>query len=171
MEQLIKKAKRGDADAFTDLVQSQMQSMYKTAYAILGNDGDVADAISETILACYEKLHQLKKEAFFRTWLTRILINKCNDILRGRQRIVPVETMPETPSQDRGYENAEWKSVLGSLKEKYRLVMVLHYVEELSAEEISRILAIPESTVRTRLSRGRKELAAAWKEKGEVLHG
>ncbi len=171
MKQLIKRAKRGDADAFTELVQSQMQNLYKTAYAYLGNDEDAGDAISETILTCYEKLYQLKEDSYFRTWLTRILINKCKDILRTRQRIVPVETIPERTAGDCGYENAEWKEALGILEKKYRVVMILHYVEELSAGEIGGLLGLPESTVRTRLSRGKKQLAAAFGEKGEALHG
>ena len=86
MDKLVKKARQGDPDAFTELMQSQMQNMYKTARAILYNDEDAADAISETILTCWEKLHQLKNPAFFRTWMTRILINKCKDIIKKQSR-------------------------------------------------------------------------------------
>ena len=56
MEKLIKAARAGDPDAFTRLMKSRMQSMYKTARAILINDEDIADAISETILACWENM-------------------------------------------------------------------------------------------------------------------
>ena len=83
---LVKRAKRKDADAFTELMESQMQNMYKVARSILSRDEDVADAISDTILVCWEKIDTLKKNRFFRTWMTRILINKCNDILRAGQR-------------------------------------------------------------------------------------
>ena len=91
MDSLIKRAQRRDADAFTELMQSQMQNMYKTAWAMLRNDEDAADAISDTILVCWEKLEQLKQAEFFRTWMTRILINQCNDILRQRKKVYPVE--------------------------------------------------------------------------------
>jgi RNA polymerase sigma factor (sigma-70 family) len=77
MDKLIKEAKKGNPDAFTQLIQMQMQNMYKTARALLNNDEDVADAMSETVLTCWEKLKQLKHENYFRTWMTRILINKC----------------------------------------------------------------------------------------------
>lgn len=60
MEHLILEAKRGDSDAFTALMQSQMQNMYKAARAILNSDEDAADAIADTILICWEKLGQLK---------------------------------------------------------------------------------------------------------------
>ena len=61
IKNLIKEAKCGDSDAFAELMQSQMQNMYKAARAILYNDEDVADAISETILTCWEKLWQLRE--------------------------------------------------------------------------------------------------------------
>ena len=67
MDNLVKRAQKRDADAFTELMQSQMQNMYKAARALLRNDEDVADVISDTILTCWEKLEQLKKAEFFRT--------------------------------------------------------------------------------------------------------
>ena len=62
MEKLVNMAKRGDTEAFTQLMQSQMQNMYKTARSILSQDEDVADAISDTILACWEQLGSLKHD-------------------------------------------------------------------------------------------------------------
>lgn len=159
MDNLIKEARQGNTDAFTQLMQSQMKNMYKTAWSILYNDEDVADAISETILTCWEKLWLLKKEAFFRTWMTRILINKCNDILRRQKKLCFAEEIPESPSCDANYENVEWKNALKVIDEKYRVVLVLYYVEGFATKEISEILDMPESTVRSRLERGRKRLA------------
>ncbi len=159
MNSLVRKAKQGDPDAFTELMQSQMQNMYKAARSVLYNDEDVADAISETILACWEKIWQLKEEDYFRTWMTRILINKCNDILRKQRNIMLVEEIPEQLSYDRKYENVEWEEALESLDEKYRLIMLLYYVEGFKIGEIGDILSMPESTVRTRLARGRQRLA------------
>ena len=77
MENLVKKAKSGDSNAFSQLIRMNTQSMYKVAWAYLKNDEDVADAISETILNCYEKLSTLKKDSYFKTWMIRILINNC----------------------------------------------------------------------------------------------
>ncbi len=159
MKSLIKEARSGDSDAFAELMQSQMKNMYKAARAILYHDEDVADAISETILTCWEKLWQLKEEDYFRTWMTRILINKCNDILRNQKNISLVEEIPEVSSYDTKYENVEWKEALNSLGEKYRLVLMLYYVEGFKTAEISDILNMPESTVRSRLARGREQLA------------
>ena len=161
MEKLIKEAKAGNPDAFTRLMKSQMQNMYKTAGAILINDEDIADAVSETILACWENIKSLKEERFFKTWMTRILVNKCNDIIRKKQYYLDYD-MPEEPYNDTGFENAEWKEALSTISEKYRLVMVLYYIEGFSTGDISGILDIPEGTVRSRLARGREQLAGAY---------
>lgn len=116
MEDLVLLAKRRDADAFTELMQSQMQNMYKTARALLENDEDAADAISDTILACWEKLDQLKNPEYFRTWMTRILINKCNDILRKKKELYLMGDKPqEIPFSPQEYDNVEWLETLKSL--------------------------------------------------------
>lgn len=162
MDNLVKRAQRRDADAFTELMQSQMQNMYKTAWAMLRNNEDAADAISDTILVCWEKLGQLKQTEFFRTWMTRILINQCNDILRQRKREYPVDEVQETAKCSQEYENVEWMEMLNGLDEKYRMVMILYYVNELKTTEISDILHMPVSTVRTRLSRGRNQMASLY---------
>ncbi len=71
-EILIQKAKMGNTDAFTELMKLQMQTMYRTAKAILMNDEDVSDAIQETLLTCWEKLNELKTDRYFKTWMTKI---------------------------------------------------------------------------------------------------
>ena len=75
MTDLIKKAIHGDADAFLELMDVNSLAMYKVAKGILGNDDDVADAVQNTILTCFEKLNTLKKPRYFKTWMIRILMN------------------------------------------------------------------------------------------------
>lgn len=91
--------------------------------------------------------------------MTRILINKCRDLQRGSARFYPASEMPEQAEADRGFANVEWNEVLLAVDEKYRLVLMLYYVDGYKTAEISQILEIPESTVRTRLARGRERLA------------
>lgn len=127
------------------------------------NDEDAADAIQETILVCWEKLKDLKEDKYFRTWMTRILINKCYEIIRANQNITYSEKLPEQISNQDNY-NVEWKEALAALDEKYRLVLVLFYCEGFQTKEIAKMLKIPGSTVRTRLSRGREQLAKYYKD-------
>ena len=75
MNLLIKKARGHDKAAFQQLMEEQMQSLYKVAKAILKNEEDVADAMQDTVLTCWEKIDTLKKDKYFKTWLIRILIN------------------------------------------------------------------------------------------------
>ena len=163
MEKYIEKAKKGDPDAFTILMQSHMQSMYKVARSILKSDEDVADAIQETILTCWEKLRQLQENRYFKTWMTRILINKCNDLIQEKRQFLLEETVPEVGVRDEQFTNVEWKEMLNTLDERYRLVMMLYYVEGFKTSEIGQILEMPESTVRTRLARGREKLSVMYK--------
>lgn len=158
MENLIRSAKKKDADAFAELMLSQTSGMYRVARAILMNDEDAADAIQEAILTCWEKIHTLKEDKYFKTWMTKILINKCYEIIRSNKRMVYVEELPEVSSGDE-ISNLEWKEALNALNEKYRIVLILFYAEGFHTDEIAKILKIPGSTVRTRLSRGREQLA------------
>lgn len=159
MTELIARAKRGDPDAFTELMMGQMQNMYKVARSILSHEEDAADAISDTILACWEKIETLREEKYFRTWMTKILINKCNDIYRKRTNLFLAKEMPEVEYRDSGYDNMEWKEALHVLDEKYRTVVILYYVEGFKTSEIAELLEIPEATVRTRLARSREKMA------------
>lgn len=162
MDRLIEKARSGEPEAFTELMQMHMQTMYKTARSMLRSDEDVADAVQDTILCCWEKIGQLREGKYFKTWMIRILINKCNDILRVKQRYAPEEGLPEPAAFDRHFDNIEWKEALKTIDEKYRLVIMLYYVEGFKTGEISQILDMPESTVRTRLSRGREKIAVIY---------
>ena len=91
MKSLVKRAQRGDDQAFVELIEENKQAMYKVAVGILKNDFDAADAIQESILTCYEKLRELKKAQYFKTWLLRILINNCNQMLREQKKVVGIE--------------------------------------------------------------------------------
>lgn len=107
MNELVNQAKKGDPDAFTELMRSQMQNMYKAARAILNRDEDVADAISDTILACWEHLGSLKQAGYFRTWMTRILINKCYEQIRKNKPVFVQDQVPDYGYWENKYENIE----------------------------------------------------------------
>lgn len=154
---LVKRAKRCETDAFTELMQLHMKDMYRVAVSILMNDEDAADAIQDAILACWEKIDGLKEPRYFGTWMMRILINKCYDIRKRNQRFTDLGDWEEPAAED--HYNLEWKEALSVLDERHRVVVELFYGEGYRTEEIAKILKIPKSTVQTRLWRGRKKLA------------
>ena len=155
--QLIRKARSKDPDAFSSLIYFYMKDLYRVAISILMNDEDAAD----TILGCWEKLHTLKQEKYFKTWLTRILINHCYDMRKKQQRMTTMEDYEEPVAEDQ--YNVELKEALGQLDEKYRIVMVLYYSEGYQTGEIAELLEIPRSIVKTRLKRGREMLVAYYR--------
>lgn len=158
MNLLIRRARKHDKAAFQELMEQQGKGMYKIAKAILKNDEDAADAMQETALVCWEKIDTLKKDKYFQTWLTRILINNCNAIYRQRMKMVSQETVSEAWFQEDGYANAEWESFLRCLDEKYRTVVILYYVQGFKSREIAEILQVNENTVRGILATARKKL-------------
>ena len=164
MKSLVKRAQRGDDQAFVELIAENKQAMYKIAVGILKNDFDAADAIQESILTCYEKLRELKKAQYFKTWLLRILINNCNQMLREQKKVVGIEDYyikgkkaEEKIAAPPGAAtiNEDFLELLDQMEQQYRVVLILYYVEEMSIREISQILQMNENTVKTRLSRGR----------------
>lgn len=165
IRRLVVEAKQHDPDAFTMLMQYFAKDMYRTAIAILLNDEDAADAIQDTILACWQKLGTLREERYFKTWMTRILINKCYDIRKQQVDKVSIEECEELIASDRD-SNGELKELLSRLQERYRIPMMLFYGEGYKISEIAQLLKIPKSTVQTRLARGREKLATYLKEDG-----
>lgn len=83
---LVLQAQKRDKDAFVTLIGLYRESMYQIAYAILKNNEDAADAMQDTILICWEKIDTLRHARYFKTWITRILINRCNRLYSQRSR-------------------------------------------------------------------------------------
>lgn len=158
MELLVKRAKRGDAEAFIALMEENKQSMYKVAGGFLRNREDIADAMAETVLNCYEKIGTLRQNAYFRTWMIRILINNCKDILQRQKQSIPTEEVPEAKQSADG--RADFEELIEPLKEQDRSIFTLYYVYGMKTREIAACMEMKESTVMSRLKRGRETLRA-----------
>lgn len=162
LEELIYRARTGDGEAFAALMEGQKQTLYKVARSYLHSDADAADAIGDTVLSCWEKLDTLRRPEYFRTWMVRILIRKCQDILRQRRRVISLEEAPEPAGEEPGHARAEFLALLDSLDEKYRTVLLLYYGEGFSVREIAHILNLNQETVKTRLKRARAGFKLAY---------
>jgi RNA polymerase sigma-70 factor (ECF subfamily) len=149
-----------DNNEFARRVLEAEPTLYRISKAILKNDADCADAVQEAIIRAFAKLGALRDEAFFKTWLCRILINECNRVYRYNKRAVPYGQYlePARTEQAENTEGAGLYAALARLDEKRRLAVVLHYVEGFRTAEIARMLTIPEGTVKSRLSKARAEL-------------
>ena len=136
-----------DRQFFIASAQAMERSMYCIARSYLRCEADCEDALQNALL---------REERYFRTWLTRILINSCKETLRRQKRETPAADFPEAAAPQ-GADPALWES-LRALDEKYRVTVILHYRDGYGIREIASILRIPESTVKTRLSRARQQL-------------
>lgn len=154
----IIKAKNGDNEAFLELINENKLNIYRVARGILSNEHDIEDAIQNTVIKAYEKINTLKKNEFFRTWLVRILINECNEIIRMNKRVVSINESNHEERYNDCYENIDLTKAINSLSEELRVTTVLFYFEDMSIKDIASILNIPNGTVRSRLSRARKIL-------------
>ena len=165
MELMVKKAQKGDKEAFIKVINQYTQDMYKVAKAILNSEEDIGDAIQDTILSAYKNICILKETSYFKTWIMKILINKCNDIINKNKKIVYVEDYYDDSNNINlsNYdttieENIIFSETLSNLSEVYRIVVILYYVDGFNTREISEILNEKEGTIKSRLSRARKQL-------------
>ncbi len=146
-----------DKEEFTRAVLEYESTLYRVAKSMLGSEADCADAAQNALLSAWEKQHTLRDTAYFKTWLTRILINECRAMLRQRARFVPLEEEVAegeiAPERDSGL----YEAVMG-LDVKYRVPFVLYYIEGFRTREIASMLKLPEGTVKTRLRRAREIL-------------
>ncbi len=133
--------------------------MYRVAFGILKSDEEISDAISNTIVIIFEKIHTLRNEEFFKTWLTRILINECYKIYKQNKKIIYLENCNEgTLSYNDTYGDFEIRNIVNKLDKDLKEVVILYYFEDFSIKQISKVLKIPEGTVKSRLSRARSTL-------------
>ena len=154
---LVKRAQREDVGAFVELMEKYKTALYKVAKSYLGSEDDIADVMQDTVLAAYEHIKELKNASYFKTWLTRILINQCKDFLRQQKKYVVSDKIAETPYEMP--ENIrEFYELIKELPEDYRMIFLLYYGEGFKTNEIAQILDVNENTVKSRLRRGRDRL-------------
>ena len=133
--------------------------LYRIARSYLNDDQEAEDAVQDTLIKAWEKRKTLRNIHQFQPWISRILSNRCKDILRKRKRwsFFPLEEdtvqveMQET-------ENAVLEA-MKKLKPELRIIITLHYVDGYSIQEMTEALGIPEGTVKTRMRSARKQLS------------
>lgn len=140
------------------LILESERQMYCTAKTILENDQDCADAIQETIVKAFQKIHTLKKDKYAKTWLIRILINECYDLIRRESRLVSLEGVSELWEMKEKADYSDLYQAVRSLKDELKIPVVLYYAEDFSIKEIAQILEISEGAVQKRLARARGKL-------------
>lgn len=141
-----------NAITFQEEASKLERILYSISWSMLSNNEDCADAVQETLYKAWQNRGSLRNTKAFRLWITRILINTCNDMLRQRkkQRWVPLEEdmAVSGPPEETGFPVDE---ALGRLSPEHRTAVVLYYLEGYKIREIADMLCVPAGTVKTRL--------------------
>jgi RNA polymerase sigma-70 factor (ECF subfamily) len=172
---LVERARAGDVEAFTALVESRVEAMFRTAMAILGTEADARDATQEALTLIWQRLPQLRDPDRFDAWSGRVLVNACRMTRRqrqGRVREIPIGSIGMDPPPERARpavdQHADHVARLDLLERAFnrlrtdeRTILTLHHLEERSVAEISFFFGVPEGTVKSRLHAARRSLERA----------
>jgi RNA polymerase sigma-70 factor (ECF subfamily) len=169
-ERVIEACQQGDREAFGVLFEVYKDRVFSIAVYSLGGDRTAAgDVTQQVFLKLMTTITQFRGNSEFTTWLYRLVVNTCIDEQRRRRRFLPfgesdpVSRMEDRRPQEKHYARLEIadsvKVAISELKPKFRLPILLRYIEDLSYEEIADVLGCSKGTVASRLNRGHKALA------------
>lgn len=164
MEKLIEKAKKGDKEAFTELIYGIRHDLYKIARCRLACEDDIEDAIQETIIKTFKYIKRLNKNASFKAWIITILINNCNTIYKkNKDRNISFESLElertyQKMEEYKGLDDLDFYLTLKDLNYDERIVLILFYLEDYSIKDMSKLLKTNENTIKTRLKRGKDKI-------------
>jgi RNA polymerase sigma-70 factor (ECF subfamily) len=163
--ELLVRVRAGDREAFEQVVLAKTEPLFRTALAILGNEADARDATQDTFVAAWRSASRLRDLERFDAWLGRILINECRMALRHRRRVreIPMDERSDSPAVD----GADFDGAFDRLNVDQRALLVLHHLHGYGVNVIAAWLGVPSGTVKWRLSRARKALAAELGEAGD----
>lgn len=134
---------------------------YRLAYQYVKNENDALDMVQESAYRAYRDCRKVREPAYLNTWIYRIVINTCLDHLRKVSREIPLESIEEPGYEETSYgqsEQPELLSILDTLKESEREIVILRFFEELKLDEISRVTGENVNTVKARLYRALKKM-------------
>lgn len=169
-EQLVKKAIKGNDDAFLQLIQIYKVDLYKTALSFLRNEEEALEAIQEVTYRAYKGIRKLKEATYFKTWLIRIMINYCNDQLKKQKRVVINEEVLQSIGVTENHSEMELRDAMLGLDDRSREILTLKYFHDLKIKDIAGTMQCPEGTVKTWLNKALKALREKIEERGGNLN-
>ena len=161
--ELLVRARSGDREAFEQIVLAKGEPLFRTAMAILGNEADARDATQEAFISAWRGIPWQRDDDRFDAWMGRILINQCRMTLRkrGRAHEIPISTdSSELAGDPEPSSSPDFDAAFNRLSVDQRAMLVLHHLHGYGVDEIASWLGIPAGTVKWRLSRARRALAA-----------
>lgn len=162
VQQDIQLAQDGSVEAFARVIQFYERTLYGLARTYVGRNEDCADVVQDTVMKAFRAIRTLREPAYFKTWMIQILINECRQWQRKKKRSPTVELsllQIEEKSVQAPYEAIELTEAVWKLEHELRIVVWLHYYEDLPIKQVALRVGVPEGTVKSRLHRARVLLA------------
>ena len=144
-------------DSIEEVVHTYGNMLFRLCLITLGNASDAEDVVQETMIKYLQKSPKFENEEHEKAWLIKVATNKCRDILRYRKNH-PVVDMEEIMEFTKDATQSDIMDALMTLPERFRIVLILYYVEEYNVKEIARFIGKSTSAVKMRLQKGRKLL-------------
>ena len=174
---LIEESRKGNVDAFEELIKDYKKSAYNIALRVMRNVEDAEDASQEALIKIFKNISSFNMDSTFKVWMYRIVVNTCIDFKRrksinavsidetidlGSGREIQREISDESNNPDalieRNYSTQLVNDAINMLEDDFKIIIILRDIKGFTYDEISEILACNLGTVKSRLSRGRKRL-------------
>ncbi|BDS16340.1 DNA-directed RNA polymerase sigma-70 factor [Clostridium perfringens] len=164
---LIKESMKGNKESFGILIKNNKEYLYKMAFLYVKDEQDALEVIHETVYRAFLNIEKLKKAKFFNTWITRILINVSIDFLKkkGKNEMLDESTpIRKEKCEISTEEKLDLYNAIDLLNDNYKTVIIMMYFNDMKIKDISKVMEIPENTVKTYLRRAKQALGEVLKE-------
>ena len=164
---LIKESMKGNKEFLGILIKNYKEYLYKMAFLYVKDEQDALEVIHETVYRAFLNIEKLKKAKFFNTWITRILINVSIDFLKkkGKNEMLDESTpIRKEKCEISTEEKLDLYNAIDLLNDNYKTVIIMMYFNDMKIKDISKVMEIPENTVKTYLRRAKQALGEVLKE-------
>ena len=164
---LIKESMKGNKESFGILIKNNKEYLYKMAFLYVKDEQEALEVIHETVYRAFLNIEKLKKAKFFNTWITRILINVSIDFLKkkGKNEMLDESTpIRKEKCEISTEEKLDLYNAIDLLNDNYKTVIIMMYFNDMKIKDISKVMEIPENTVKTYLRRAKQALGEVLKE-------
>ena len=164
---IIEKESQNEEDGdFSKLIDECKENLYRIAFAHLKNEQNSLDAVSDAVYKAYTNISELKMPEFFNIWIIKILINSCKNILRNNEKVIYIDEYNKIDESSLDILETEFEidnnidiyNVIDKLSEKFRIIVILKYLEGMTISQISEVLDLPEGNIKFYLRRALKLL-------------
>lgn len=168
MEELVEKAKEGNNEAFTNLILSLENDLYSIAKMRVKDEEQINDVLQETMITAYVNLPKIKENKYFKTWIIKILINKCNKSFKHKKLMSLEDNDIDKYVGANEIQNKklDFEDMISFLNKEEKTILTLYYYLSYTSKEIAQILNKREGTITSKISRAKQKIKNKYK--GEV---